>query len=270
LALLIKKRNNCKNVVYDGRGAIETEWKEYKVVTDKELTARIFDIEKEVVLKSDYRIAVSNALVNFWKSEFEYSNNHHVVIPCTLNSDFENIEIDYKKISLIRKELSFNSDDKVFVYSGSVAGWQSFNLLDNFLSPLLINNLNFKVLFLSHLNDCIRELIKKFPNQIICKHLSPNQVGQYLVACDYGLLLREETITNKVASPVKFAEYLSCGLKIIISNNLGDYSEFVKNSNCGFNTNVSESEKKRIRELALSNFRKINFMESYKSVLKLK
>jgi hypothetical protein len=36
----------------------------------------------------------------------------------------------------------------------------------------------------------------------------------------------KELNTNKIASPVKFAEYLTCGLNIIISNNLGVYTDF--------------------------------------------
>ena len=50
---------------------------------------------------------------------------------------------------------------------------------------------------------------------------------------DYGILLREQSVTNLVASPTKFAEYLALGLPVLISENLGDYSEFVQHHNCG-------------------------------------
>ena len=54
------------------------------------------------------------------------------------------------------------------------------------------------------------------------------------MAADYGLLIRENSFTNQVASPVKFAEYLCCGLPVIISERLGDYSEFVEKNGCGY------------------------------------
>ena len=47
-------------------------------------------------------------------------------------------------------------------------------------------------------------------------------------------MYRESSVTNQVASPVKIAEYLSCGLKIIISKNLGDYSEMIEKYNLGY------------------------------------
>ena len=123
------------------------------------------------------------------------------------------------------------------------------------------------------------EFIKKFPNQISIKWFDPIDVIQVLKICDYGLLIREKSITNKVASPVKFAEYLFAGLKIIISPNVGDYSKFVIENNCGYLenniklplSNVTLKEKKANKELALNNFSKnsviikneyINLMEN--------
>ncbi len=263
LALLVKHK--CKAVVYDGRGAIAAEWKEYNVVTDKTLVAQIAAFEKEVILESDFRIAVSNALVNFWNSEYDYTSTKHVVIPCTINAVFQTSD-DHNSTN-IRNEFNFKTDDVVFVYSGSLAGWQSFGLLVKFLSPLLKLNLNYKVLFLSQLDENIKELQKTFPDQIACKYLQPTQVVTYLLACNYGLLLREETITNKVASPVKFAEYLACGLPVIISNNLGDYSNFAKQHNCGYIPNQNPLSKKEIQNLALLSFTKTAFINSYLKIV---
>ena len=50
---------------------------------------------------------------------------------------------------------------------------------------------------------------------------------------DYGYVFREQSVTNQVASPVKVAEYLSCGLKVLISENLGDYSSMIKENDLG-------------------------------------
>src|SRR5690606_2328804 len=54
------------------------------------------------------------------------------------------------------------------------------------------------------------------------------QVAQYLAAADCGLLIRERTLVNQVASPVKFAEYLAAGVPVLISEGVGDYSEAVR------------------------------------------
>ena len=41
-------------------------------------------------------------------------------------------------------------------------------------------------------------------------------------------------IANRVASPVKVAEYLQAGLKVIISPNIGDYSELIYATKFGY------------------------------------
>ncbi len=274
LALLVKQKHNCKKVVYDGRGAITDEWKEYQVVTNEQLLNEIENLEKEVVLKSDFRIAISNALVNYWQINFNYQKRDHVVIPCTLNKVFEHIKVTTQSIQNSRELIGIHNNDVLFVYSGSVAGWQSFELLYRFIKPILKDNLNYKVLFLSTMDSNINKLIDEFKEQIICKVVSPDLVPQYLLGADYGLLIREETITNLVASPVKFAEYLACGLNVILSDKLGDYSKFVLDNNCGelyerFAGTIKVSLEKKIRnnELALSTFTKNKFKKEYMQVL---
>lgn len=274
LALIMRDKKRCSRVVYDGRGAIAAEWKEYNVVTDPILLSSICELEKEVVLKSDFRIAVSHALVCYWQKEFGYNFNKHVVIPCTLNSIFENKDFSEFDILNARRNLNLNQDDIVFVYCGSMAGWQSFDLLRSFISPILKKNIKHKLVFLSKSDINILELQNLYPQQVICKYLEPDQVPQYLIAADYGLLIREDSITNQVASPLKFAEYLACGLKVIISENLGDYSEFVTKNNCGYLyqnfleiNQLSFQNKLNTRELALSNFTKNNFISHYQTLI---
>lgn len=274
LGFFLRKVHCVKKVIYDGRGAIEREWKEYNVITNHSLLASIHNLEKLAVLKSDYRIAVSLALVHFWKENFNYNKHDHVIIPCTINKIFENVAITAQSIQISRNQIGVNKNDVLFVYSGSVAGWQSFDLLYNFMKPILKKDLRIKLLFLSEEDSNIVKLKEEFRGQIICKKVNPKEVTNYLVGADYGLLIREETTTNLVASPVKFAEYLACGLQVIISNKLGDYSMFVAENNCGelFEhfvgaDKVSLDKKYKNSELALRTFTKNNFTKEYTKVL---
>jgi glycosyltransferase involved in cell wall biosynthesis len=59
------------------------------------------------------------------------------------------------------------------------------------------------------------------------------QVARHLAAADLGLLLRDCSIVNAVASPVKFAEYLASGVPVAISDGLGDYSSLVEQRQIG-------------------------------------
>lgn len=48
-----------------------------------------------------------------------------------------------------------------------------------------------------------------------------------------GLLLREKSLVNEVASPTKFAEYMLCGLPCILTEGIGDYSRLAREHDIG-------------------------------------
>lgn len=275
IALDLKKRGWVKKIVFDARGAYNAEFEEYlhKIVTIKD---NISILENNAILKSDLRLAVSNQLINYWKKTYNYSSINHVVIPCTLTDDITTARLPTELIAL-RNNLGIKTTDIVFVYSGSNADWQSFEFLSNFIAPYMALNPNIKLLLLSNINIDKLKITTQFSDRIIQRWLKPDEVANYLCSCDYGMLIREKSITNEVASPTKFAEYLNAGLKIIISENIGDLSLFVKNTNCGivisdynkmysFNT-LTVEERLANNKLSSSFFRKNNYTEQYKTII---
>lgn len=265
-----------KKIVYDGRGAIAEEWKEYKVINDPALLSQIFELEKNAVINSKFRIAVSNKLVEYWKEKFGYDQKAHVVIPCTLNKEFEEFKIEKDNVLETRRSLGIESYETAFVYSGSLAGWQSVELLNEFIRNILKAK-DHKMIFYCDHHPSIEKLEKEFGNRVIRKKLPPHEMPQYLAAGDHGLLIRESSLTNSVASPVKFAEYLSCGLSVIMSNNIGDYSTILLNNGWGqIYTSVelklnkpSLEEKKNMSTKAKDLFSKRTYLNEYKKVIEL-
>ncbi|CAN5465291.1 hypothetical protein BH11BAC2_BH11BAC2_18420 [soil metagenome] len=234
MALAIRGKSSVRKVCFDGRGAIAAEWKEYDVKVVESWKKEIDQLEEKAVNQSNFRIAVSSMLVAWWRKQYNYKSNDHVVIPCTLNSSFKAITPSIQDVKMSREKLGLMSSDIVMAYSGSTAGWQSFSILQPFLSHYLKQGKNYKVIFLAQEEENIQQLEKEFPGQVSRKWVPHQEVPSVLSACDLGILIREKSITNEVASPTKFAEYLSAGLPVIISENLGDYSVFVKNHHCGY------------------------------------
>ncbi len=273
MALRLRRFGLIKKVCFDGRGAIAAEWKEYDVKVVDQWKKSIDKLERSAVIESDFRIAVTSQLVNYWKSNYQYSASDHVVIPCTINSSFvkQNNIVDSNEMSL----LNLNENDIVFAYSGSTAGWQSFKTLETFISPLLTSSHHYKIIFLAQAEESIDQLKKQFPDQVMQKWVSHNEVTKVLAACDYGILIREQSVTNQVASPTKFAEYLASGLPVVISDNLGDYSAFVEKHQCGFKLNgkvpflnkPSVEDKNRMKQLVLKYFTKEANQEKYLQLL---
>ncbi|MCB9198854.1 MAG: glycosyltransferase [Flavobacteriales bacterium] len=291
MALRMRERGVVRKVCFDGRGAYAAEWEEYRIIDDEALIAQVRPLEQEAVLKSDLRIAVSQALVDHWRERYGYTDDAHVVIPCTLGNDFRFGAGDDREVT--RRELGYAPGDLVLVYSGSTAGWQSFGLLEGLLSSILDCQPEVKVLFLSKEDANNRKLMERFPGRVQAKWLDPADVQRTLRACDHGILVREDTITNRVASPTKFAEYLSAGLPVIISEDLGDFSALVKEEglgvvvggnegNAGNEDNAdnrgnaldvgrlarpAEDERARLMGIARERFTKVAYREAYARLL---
>ncbi len=244
MALRIKKTGLLKKIVVDGRSALTAEIGEYDVFPVDYLRSNIHRIESYAINNSDFRIAVSNQLVKYWEQNFKYVKGKEVVIPCTLDNKFfsdDTFNLS-ERTELIKRELGIRQTDIILVYAGSAAPWQSFELMEKILSPLLEKDERIKVLFLSKENIDNKYFKQKYPNRVFIKWLEHKDVLSYLHCCDYGLLLREQSYTNKVASPVKFAEYLYAGLPVLITENLGDFSKYVVENDCGFIVNEEHTD----------------------------
>lgn len=274
LALSLKQQGRVKKVIFDARGAYKAELNEYNVVNDDILKHQISHIEQDVLRRSDAILSVSHALVDYWKSEYNFISDKHIIVPCTLSNDFIfDFPHEYELLNY-KKEIGFNAGDVVMVYSGSSAGWQSFSLVEQLMDKIMSENQNVKLLWLTHDLNTNSDFVKKYRDRIKSNWLKPTDVRKYLLAADYGILFREQSITNKVASPVKFAEYLSCGLNVIISGNLGDFTKFVAEHQCGnigadnlkLQT-VGYNQKRHNHDLAMRYLVKTNYTKEYLSLL---
>lgn len=275
VGLLAKKLGAVKTVIYDGRGAHVAEMKEYgsanpEAVAEGEL------LESAAVLDTDFRLAVSNELVVYWRREFGYAEDNHGVIPCTVDGAMPSRSAADRE--RMRATHQLPQDALIFVYAGASQTYQSFDLLEAFLAPVFEARPDAFLLLLSNISADELSLARKYPNRVKISWLAPTDVGGVLAACDYGLLLRAPSVTNQVAAPTKFAEYLAAGLPVIISEGIGDYSRQVREHGVGYvigniapvpetYTPSSVPERDRIRRLAEQLFMKEAFRTAYKRLL---
>ena len=136
-----------------------------------------------------------------------------------------------------------------------------------------------KILFLSKKQSVEKlSIYTEFHDRIVVDWLKPEDVYSVLNACDYGVLCREDSITNRVASPTKFAEYLASGLKILISERVGDYSNLVseneigeiirKKTACSL-VKLDADDKKVLHSFGIQNFSKSSFEIEYLKLINL-
>ena len=192
------------------------------------------------IFRANGIVTVSNKMFQIYKSRYCLKDTINVTIPTI--PDNELFEYSLETRLKFRKKLSIENNF-VFVYSGGISKWQCIEetLL---LFDKIRNNQQFKalnpILFMLVWDNkfSLKEKLEKlniFSENIFVYNLKQNEVGDYLQACDAGIILRDNLSTNLVASPTKIAEYYSSGLPIITTKFVGDISEMVKkNENLGY------------------------------------
>ena len=139
--------------------------------------------------------------------------------------------------------LGYREKDIVIAYVGSTMIWQCVPETIVLMEQALRANASVKVLIVTPDQDVFED---KFPidlrDRVCITSGSLHEMNRYLSAADFGVLLRKSNSINKVASPVKFAEYSLAGLTVVttdaveqvkeIGQRLGntvDANEFMRN-----------------------------------------
>jgi glycosyltransferase involved in cell wall biosynthesis len=137
------------------------------------------------------------------------------VLPCLANEN--DFFFDEGLRQRMRAELDCANDDPVFVYSGSLAGYQCFDEMIEAFAAIVRQRPNARLIVLTPYVDAAREKIVRLPaDRVICMAVPNARVNDYLNAADFGFLLRDDKPVNRVAFPTKFAEYALAGLQIIM------------------------------------------------------
>lgn len=250
---LLKFFKPSVNIIMDNRGSGSDEFlnsKGYKTtseVKDKPILStyrEYVENERKMFTLADHIFCVSNALKQHTIENFPFikSNNIHVVPGGADDSIFyfdENLRNDLRTSLHIDKKF-------VIIYSGRLKHfWHKAELIFEYISKLqqkhdsifficLTTDLEYaESLNLKYQINSANALIKYVPN---------SEINSYLCASDAGIILRDYFITNKVSSPTKLPEYLLTGLPIIISDEIGDYSDYIAKHNLGIIVNNQVEE----------------------------
>lgn len=227
LALTLDK---LTHITYDGRGAVVAEQAEYGVYDGSGIENKLFELEKNAVLRSHKQLAVSSKLVEYWRETFNYNQQDYSLTPCVVTPSQKSANEELP--SELDAFFKLNYKRVKIVFSGGNGKWQQIEETCDLVQNLIKTN-DACGLFLCPPHPSIEALRNAFPALVFQTTLPPSSVHSALLQCDYGVILRANNITNRVASPIKIAEYLHAGLKVILSPNIGDYSDLLIQSGYG-------------------------------------
>ena len=134
-----------------------------------------------------------------------------------------------------RSELGFRGKI-VLGYLGSHARWQAAEETLDLFGACLRDGPDVRALILTGDVDHFLAGLKKRGierGQCVVLSLSHDRVPDILPAMDVGVLLRSDTLVNRVACPTKFAEYLGSGVPVLTTDVLADMAELVRETGTG-------------------------------------
>jgi len=218
LSKIINKKYH-KNILPDIRGVSIEEVNEYYDTNFIFKRLKIFNYELALKNLNKYNkiSVVSNSLKEYLIKNYKVIPNKITINPSIAGKDFN---FNISKRREIRNELGINDDDTLLVFSsGGEANWQNYNILFK-LAEKVLKILNLSKKLINHKN-------------IMNKFVSYAEMPLYLNAADVGIIWRDESVVNKVSSPVKFSEYICCGLPVISNYSVDMIREYIASNNCG-------------------------------------
>ena len=225
IALELKRKFGIK-MIFDVRGLMAEEYVDSGHWPKGGLRYRITKAtERRILAGTD---AVVTLTERIWPIIKEWDglrgrNVHHAVVPCCV--DLSLFKFDEEQRARLRSELKLG-DRLTLVYSGSLDGWYLTEEMADFFASVVRKRNDAHLLWLTMgSRERVRQLMRerKISEENFSIHsVPPKQMPSYLAAGDVGISFIKRCFSKLASSPTKNAEYLACGLPIVINSGIGD------------------------------------------------
>lgn len=241
LALDMRRRRENIRVLFDCRGLTGAEYayvRGYREIGDAPpevamQARRIEGSEQAAAQMADGLICVSSAMRRYAVEEWGVDPEKVTVVPCA--TDAVTAERSIGRRDEIRRRLGL-IDRFVVVFCGSLEAWQAPLVWLSWFKVIAQLRSDAHLLVVTMHPERMRYYREQAgvpESRLTVVSVLQHQVYDHLAAADCAFLVREPSLVNRVASPVKFAEYLAVGLPVLISEEVGDYSEQVQSNRLG-------------------------------------
>jgi len=225
IALALKRRFGIK-MIFDLRGLMAEEYVDAEHWRQGGVPYRMTKAtERRILAATDGIVTLTERI---WPIIKEWNGLrgravHHEVIPCCV--DLELFRFSDAERARRRSELGLG-ERLTMVYSGSLDGWYLTEQMADFFASYLKQNSDAHLMWLttgSH--DRVRELMRARDvgaDNFSVRAVASADVPSYLAAADVGLAFIKRCVSKIASSPTKNAEYLACGLPLVINAGVGD------------------------------------------------
>lgn len=171
----------------------------------------------------DWEFPVSEQMLVYSRKKGLQGRKGSVVLPCVAELD---------QFHLRPTSRSGSSDTVVVGFSGSLAPWQGFEDACRFLE-YLSRFMAVKLHVLTSEIDKSRHIAAHHQLDALVEWTQHENVSAKMDQWDFALVPQRAGLRTQVCSPLKAVEALSKGIPLIISPEVGDFSEFVRRHGIG-------------------------------------
>ena len=210
-------------------------------------------MEKNALLFADKVLCVSHEMTNYLNCKKKVPLEKLFYVPNGVDLDFFR-QIDDHYVNMLKKKYKIE-DKLIFGYLGGAQKWQG---MEKFISTCeKITDEKFMAIIVG----CNIPSITIDGNIIYIPFVKKDEIINYYSLCDVLVLPRPKHIVTDVAAPTKFAEYVSMGKPVLVTD-VGDAAKLVKKYENGIvvKDNKVENLKKGINDFLKLKRDKLNQM----------
>jgi glycosyltransferase involved in cell wall biosynthesis len=212
-----------RKMIFDMRGLMAEEYVDAGLWSRQSFIYRIMNkLEKYLIKKSDHVIVLTDKIKDIFLRAYKIKNM--TIIPTCVN-------LEKFDLSSAKKQ----TDQFTLIYTGAIGTWYMLDEMIDFYKVLSesMTNARFIILSQSDKNIIERHVPKELRGSVVIKSADPEGVGNYLNTADMGIFFIKPCFSKIASCPTKFAEYLACGLPVIINSKIGDTDDIVRDNRAG-------------------------------------
>lgn len=209
-ALAILPLYLVRKLVTDMHGAVPEEFS----LAGKRLAAiRYAPVEWVAVRCSRAIVTVSGTMAEHFKNKYALTTIPSFNVPI------------FDEVTVKERPQRSRVDAPTVIYAGGAQAWQNVDLM---LDAMRKAQANCQFIILTGDLGLFRQKVsERSLSGIEIASVPKCEVYGYYARSDYGFVLREDTLVNRVACPTKLVEYLSCGvIPIVIQPRIGDFDRY--------------------------------------------
>ncbi|MGT2455737.1 hypothetical protein ACU4GI_21970 [Cupriavidus basilensis] len=171
-------------------------------------------IEKICFVIVDDYIFVSKYMMEYYLKGDSKGRRRGIVVPC---------------VSDLVPDRNIRRRKHSFCYVGGMALWQRFDVIVQIMNKVVGECERAKFYVATREIDKCMEILSRLgsPGLVsrteIVSLKTDKEISEFLSGMEFGFLIRDDNEINNVASPIKLAEYLSCGVRVIMTSAVRSY-----------------------------------------------